>query len=290
MTQTLANVLIDHILYVSSSSPPQLSVITSLFPHLNAIVRAYPIPAARHFNSKLALMHKNLKRGLSKGALESDSKTWPGLPEISLLRVIPQLWPSSDLNHAVISPTRVLMGSYLGLCRVRSLGDIASGLFLCTLWLQYEALSKRLVPEAVNFLLNAVLHIAPHSFKSVESLPGAFPSPDFRSDLCTPLRMAKSKEPADAQTPNLPELLEAESNDEQAKADLLGLSLNLLGRFANFYKGLDGFIELFSPVQSVVQSVDGKKLAQKIQVCLTHPPKTYTLANLYPLVKPCHLA
>ncbi|TEB37087.1 Nop14-like protein [Coprinellus micaceus] len=263
--QTLANVLIDHILYVSSSSPPQLNVITSLFPHLNAIVRAYPIPAARHFNSKLSLMHKNLKRGLSKGALESDSKTWPGLPELSLLRVIPQLWPSSDLNHAVISPTRVLMGSYLGLCRVRSLGDIASGLFLCTLWLQYEALSKRLVPEAVNFLLNAALHTAPHSFKSVESLPGAFPSPDFRSDLCKPLRMAKSKKTADAQPPNLPELLEAESNDEQAKADLLGLALNLLGRFADFYKGLDGFIELFSPAQSVVQSVDGKKLAPKIQ-------------------------
>lgn len=211
-------------------------------------------------------MHKNLKRGLSKGPLEPDSKTWPGLAELSVLRVIPQLWPSSDLNHAVISPTRVLMGSYLGLCRVRSLGDIASGLFICTLWLQYEALSKRLVPEAVNFLVNAVLHVAPHSFKSVQSLPGAFPSPDFQSELCKSLRMQKSKKPADVQPPNLPELLDAASDDEQAKADLLGLSLNLLGRFADFYKGLEGFIELFEPIETVLQGINAKRLGQKIQV------------------------
>ncbi|KAF6761973.1 nucleolar protein 14 [Ephemerocybe angulata] len=215
--QSLANVLVDHILYVSAITPPKLNVITMLYPHLNAIIRT-----------------KNLKRGLSKGALDPESKSWPTLAELSLLRVIPQFWPTSDLNHAVVSPTRVLLGSYLGLCRVRSLGDIASGLFLCTLWLQYEALSKRLVPEAVNFLINAILHIAPHSFQ-------IYPAP------------------------NLPELLEAEANDEQAKATLLGLALNLLGRFADMYKGLDGFIELLEPVHVVLQGVDGKKLAQNNQ-------------------------
>ncbi|KAF5333210.1 hypothetical protein D9611_002746 [Ephemerocybe angulata] len=263
--QSLANVLVDHILYVSAITPPKLNVITMLYPHLNAIIRTYPIPAARHFNSKLSLMQKNLKRGLSKGALDPESKTWPTLAELSLLRVIPQFWPTSDLNHAVVSPTRVLLGSYLGLCRVRSLGDLASGLFLCTLWLQYEALSKRLVPEAVNFLINAILHIAPHSFKSVQSLPGSFPSPDFQSELCKPLKLQKSKTPFNAEAPNLPELLEAEANDEQAKATLLGLALNLLGRFADMYKGLDGFIELLEPVHVVLQGVDGKKLAQNIQ-------------------------
>lgn len=36
-------------------------------------------------------------------------------------------------------------------CGVRSSQDIASGLFLTTLILQFEELSKRFVPEAVNF-------------------------------------------------------------------------------------------------------------------------------------------
>lgn len=212
-------------------------------------------------------MHKNLKRGLAKGATDPESKTWPGLAELSLLRVIPLIWPTSDLHHAVVSPTRTLMGSYLGLCRVRSLSDIASGLFLCTLWLQFEALSKRLVPEAVNFIVNAILHIAPHSFKSIQSLPGTFPSPDFQSDLCKPLRLSKSKQPSEASVPNLSQLLEARLDDQQAKASLLGLAIDLCGRFADLYKGLDGFIELFEPIQTILQGVDGSKLGHSIQVC-----------------------
>ncbi len=138
-------------------------------------------------------MQKNLRRGLSHGVTDDTAKTWPGLPELSLLRVIGRVWSTSDMNHHVISPARLLMASYLGLCRVRSLQDIASGLFLCTLFLQYEEFSKRLVPEAVNFLLNSVLHLAPHSFQDEGSLPGTFPTPDFRSERCLPLALRKAK-------------------------------------------------------------------------------------------------
>jgi nucleolar protein 14 len=81
-------------------------------------------------------MHKNLLRGLSKGATSSASKTWPGVAELGFLRVLGVVWSTSDMNHAVISPTRVLMGAYLGLGRIRSIADLASGLFLCTLFLQ----------------------------------------------------------------------------------------------------------------------------------------------------------
>lgn len=125
--QTLATVLIDHILYIASPPSPRVSLINALFPHLLAITRAYPIPVAQHFDAKLLLMHKNVKRGLSRGALDPESKTWPGVPELSLLRIIGLIWPTSDLNHAVGSPTRVLVDAYLGLGRVRSLRDLASG-------------------------------------------------------------------------------------------------------------------------------------------------------------------
>lgn len=87
---------------------------------------------------KLSLMHKNLMRGLSKGATSSDSKTWPGAAELGLLRVLGVVWSTSDMNHAVISPARILMGAYLGLGRIRSIADLTSGLFLCTLFLQVQ--------------------------------------------------------------------------------------------------------------------------------------------------------
>ena len=105
-------------------------------PHIYALTQAYPVASAEIFVEKLSLMHKNLVRGLSKGATSPNSKTWPGPAELGLLRVLGVIWSTSDMNHAVISPTRVLMGAYLGLGRIRSISDLASGLFLCTIFLQ----------------------------------------------------------------------------------------------------------------------------------------------------------
>lgn len=225
-------------------------------------------------------MHKNLKRGLSRGALDPEAKTWPGLSELTLFRVIGIIWPTSDLNHAVISPTRVLMGAYLGLGRVRSLSDIASGLFLCTVFLQFEELSKRLVPEAVNFVVNALLHLAPHSYKDTSELPGSFPSPDFRSDLCRSLSIdfKKVRKTAVMQKPDLANILGGDKvGDEQANVDLLGLTLDLVGRFADMYKGLDGFIELYEPIQDLLSHIDDKKLLQGHKVSLFCYPDVRSL-------------
>ncbi|KAI0638448.1 nucleolar protein 14 [Trametes polyzona] len=254
--QRLNTVLIEHILYIMAPPNPRYTLLSSLLPHLAALTKTYPIQSAEAFVEKLTLMQKNLKRGLSKGALDPEAKTWPGLPELSLLRVIGQLWPTSDMNHAVVSPARLLMGSYLGLCRVRSLQDIASGLFLCSLFVHYEKLSKRFVPEATNFLVNAVLHLAPHPYQDASSVPGYFPLQDFRSSLTTPLALdvkkAKTLSPG---KPDLSECLYEGAPSEQAKVDLLAVSLELLGRFADMYKGLEGFIELYTPIQEILGSL-----------------------------------
>lgn len=196
-----------------------------------------------------------------------EAKTWPNLPEISLLRIIGTVWPTSDMNHAVISPSRLLMGAYLGLGRVRSMADIASGLFLCTLFLQFEQLSKRLVPEAINFLINTVLHICPHQIKDTASLPGSFPSPDLGSDLCRPLSIKPKKASGlTVQKPDLYAVLSGNVQGEQSKIDLLGTAFDLLGRFADLYKGLDGFVELYQPINEILLKLDLSKLPKDLQV------------------------
>ncbi|KAI0776188.1 Nop14-like protein [Trametes elegans] len=267
--QRLNTVLIEHILYISAPPTPRFSLLSSLLPHIAALTKTYPIQSAESFIEKLILMHKNLKRGLSKGALDPEAKTWPGLPELTLLRVIGQLWPTSDMNHAVITPTRLLMGSYLGLCRVRSLQDIASGLFLCSLFMHYEKLSKRFVPEAINFLVNVVLHLAPHPYQDVASLPGNFPAQDFRSSFTLSLALTgKKAKKLSLGKPDLGRYLSDDSLDEQAKVDLLGLSLELLGRFADMYKSLEGFIELYTPVQEILGSVNTSGLPSDLEIRL----------------------
>ncbi|KAJ4474993.1 nucleolar protein 14 [Lentinula aciculospora] len=265
--QGLTGVLIDHILYVSSPPNPSFSVVSSIFPHIVALTKAYPIQSAEHFNRKLILMHKNLKRGLSEGALQPDAKTWPGPAELTLLRVIGSLWPTSDMNHAVVTPTRILMGSYLGLARVRSLSDVASGLFLCTLFLQYEQLSQRFVPEAVNFIVNSILHLAPSKYQNVSELPGSFPSPDFRSSHCLHLVLdAKSTKGLEVQQPNLSDFHTIQDHDAPSKLNVLALSLDLLSRYANLLKGLEAFIEVFDPISQILHNLKLDKFEADLQV------------------------
>ena len=134
--QDLISVLLDHILYVSSEYPPATMVVDAILPHFVELSEVYPIRSAEEFVKKLKVMQKNLNRGL-QDPLSPSSKTFPGVPELILLRVLGGMWSTSDMKHAVVGPARYLMGAYLGLPRIRSLADIASGLFLCTLF--YEA-------------------------------------------------------------------------------------------------------------------------------------------------------
>lgn len=263
--QGLTVSLIDHILYISSPPTPRFGRFPALLPQVIALCKAYPVQSAQHVVDKLALMHKNLKRGLSLGALDDAAKTWPGIPELTLFRLIGALWPTSDMNHAVITPARLLMGAYLGLGRIRGIRDLASGLFLCTLFCQYEQLSKRLVPEAINFLVNAILHLCPHRYQKAAELPGLFPAPDFK----VPELQAHGTKSLTPGRPNITDIITNEETSDQTKLDLLSLSLELVGRFADLYKSLDGFIELYEPILAILSALTVKKVSKALKVSRT---------------------
>ncbi|KAI0005125.1 Nop14-like protein [Russula compacta] len=262
--QVFTGVLIDHILHVASPPNLRLTVVSGLLLHLRALTRAYPRQTAEHFTRKLVLMHKNLKRGLDHGASDDDAKTWPGLPELVFLRVLGVLWPTSDMHHVVVSPARLLMGSYLGLCRIRSFVDAASGLFLCTLFLQYEQRSKRFVPEVVNFLIGVVRSLSPWR--------GDFNGSARRTPLSqrhnfVQLCVLNTREASTltVNRPHLVAILGGKGADIQTNADLLGLAVDLLARFSELYRALEGFVELYEPVLQVLRDVDTDVLCPVLQ-------------------------
>ncbi|KAI0268141.1 Nop14-like protein [Gloeopeniophorella convolvens] len=262
--QVLAGIIIDHLLHVASLPSPQLSVVSGLLPHLYALTKVYPRQIAEHFVQKLALMHKNLKRGLSHGAASLDAKTWPGLPELVLLRVLGAVWPTSDMHHVVVSPARLLMGSYLGLCKIRSLSDVASGLFLCTLFLQYERLSKRFVPEAINVLISVILSLSPQRSDLAESNQSPLASLRHNAERLCVIDKGRAKK-LSVNPPDLASSLGEEPGSVQAHVDLLGLSIDLLERFSESCKVLDGFIELYGPVLQVLESIETNNLCPALQ-------------------------
>ncbi|KAH9002227.1 Nop14-like protein [Lactarius hatsudake] len=236
---------VDHILHVASPPSPRLALISDLLPHLRTLTKMYPRQIADRFIGKLVLMHKNLKRGLTRGA-----KSWPGLPELALLRVLGALWPTSDMHHIVVSPARLLMGSYLGLCKIRSLAD-------------YESLSKRFVPEVINFLIGVVQCLSPRRGASNESGKSTFSSSSHNKRLCVVDKGEAAK--LTVNRPDLVTVIGGEQINTQVNVDLLSLATDLLARFSELYKALDGFIELYSPVLEVLSDANSDVLCPMLQ-------------------------
>ncbi|KAE8230834.1 hypothetical protein CF326_g4158, partial [Tilletia indica] len=98
-------------------------------------------------------MQRNLQRGLAAGALLPSSRTWTRSGGgLALIRIAGAVWPTSDWQHPVSTPRALLIAQYLAHARVRCTGDVACALYLVTLVLEGETLSKRIVPEALNAL------------------------------------------------------------------------------------------------------------------------------------------
>ena len=266
-------ILLDHLLYLSSSTtePPSFQQAGLLLPHILSLVNSFPTTTANYCVKKLILMQKNLVHGLQSGSLSDTSKTWPGAAELTLLRIIGIIWSTSDFSHPVVAPAMLLMSQYLGQCRIRSLRDLASGLFLCTLTLQYEQLSKRLVPETVNFLAQSLVLLFQSDLDHDLALAsGSFPLSDVRREDLGSLRLATDHAASiDVTLPvDLLRALHASSTDEVTKAQFVHLILTLVGNLAASYTHLVAFIELFSPVLAIIKNISRTNLPSAVQVRL----------------------
>lgn len=126
-------------------------------------------------------------------------------------------------------------------------------------------MSKRFVPEAINFLVQAILLLCPSSYSKSSTLPSTFFLPDLDiidSSLQIRPKKAGVLEP---KGPSLFDILSCDEKGEQEKIDLIYVALELLGRYADMYKPLDGFIEIFGPILSILQNLTTKRLSSVFQ-------------------------
>ncbi|KNZ61374.1 hypothetical protein VP01_140g7 [Puccinia sorghi] len=251
-------VLIDHLIYVTTQPvPPGISlsgVINGLLPHVISLCKAYTQAAAAHFVSKLVLMQNNLTRALTQPAISG----WPRASELILLRLIGLLWSTSDFSHPVVAPALLLMNQYLHQLRVKTFTDLMSGLFLCTLILQWPAHlifhSKRFVPEVINFLVLAVLRMT-QTKEEITAIRSLVPLLEGAELVLFPM---------DEKTEQAPGTLDfgslfTSSKEEPSSQDLVDtfdVVVSLLSNYSELYGSLGVYPEVFSEVLGVLSRVD----------------------------------
>ncbi|KAL6908463.1 Nop14-like protein [Trichoderma evansii] len=222
----------------AATSPP-FSVLESLIRHIHSLSKMFPLEIAKQFRQHL----EEISQSRPIALLPSD---------LTVLTAIGTIFPTSDHFHQVVTPAMLTIGRYIGQKVPRELSDYAIGTYLSILCLQFQQLSKRYVPEVINFALNTICSLSPTALsKSLGSFPVHEPS------VGTRIQKAKKVE---LRRLNFSDCL-AENSQEGGNAlkiALLSTSIQVLDAAADLWTGKSAFLEIFSQVVEVLSHVNSK--------------------------------
>ncbi|KAF4505229.1 hypothetical protein G6O67_007200 [Ophiocordyceps sinensis] len=230
----------------ASTSPP-FAVLESVVRHIHSLAKMFPVEISMSF--RLHIEDIGRTRPL---ALQSS--------DLTLLTAVGTIFPTSDHFHQVVTPAMLAMGRYLGQRVPQQPSDYVIGTYLSILSLQYQQMSKRFVPEVINFCLNTLCALSPvtptgqlGNFPQHEPLPG------------TRVRQAKAIAPRRL---HFADSVPVEHTGKQAaaiKVSVLDTSLQVLEAAADLWVGKSAFLETFEQVGKVLRHMGG-------DACRAHLP------------------
>ncbi|KAH3671626.1 hypothetical protein OGAPHI_000330 [Ogataea philodendri] len=233
-------VLVQYMLHLGDNYDPRNAQLLDFLARLiKNMCEKYPEELCQEFRGQLQEIQQILQK--------RDFGTLPRQRDLLLFTLIGATFSTSDLYHLVVTPASLLIGEMLEVLQINTKPHhLFAGIYLTDLLLQYQRLSKRLVPEAVNFLERALLALAPEPQKIDSAALCVLPKPT-KFTLATasqlpaaaePLALADWKKATQAQRENL--LLKAVQTVDQATGLLKesGASVELLKPFETIMKHL----------------------------------------------------
>lgn len=231
---SFAEILVEHVSYLGNESEqPSFAVIESILRHIHSLAKTHTLNVATSFRARLRDMSNNRPLNLLPG-------------DLIILTGISTVFPTSDHFHAVSTPAHLCLGRYLGQSTASKLSDVVTGAFATSLILQYQSVSKRYMPEFINYTLNALCNLAPT--KPSTDL-GFFP---FRE--CQSLRLAPSKKviPRKLQFRDITAPAPTSQAEEDLKISIVTTFISLIDSAASLWSDQSAFTEIFTPARAVL--------------------------------------
>ena len=243
-----ATILVEHISYLANQPEhPPFQVLEASIRHIHSLAKTFPEEIGRAFRSHLKALHEHRPMSPTPG-------------DLIILTAIASVFPTSDHFHQVTTPAMLCMAGYLGQKIPRNLGDLATGTYLITLCLQYQRLSKRYVPEVVNYTLNTLLALSP--VKPRKEI-GSFPHHDLPE--LTRLQESPTVSPEDEGLRFWAILPRTDDATNQIlKLGLLCSHLALINNMIDLWAEKTAFCEIFDPVYLVLRFLNGKSCSGKL--------------------------
>lgn len=251
--ESLLSLLVQYFCRIADDEPINMELVHGLTKHIYELSKTSHIPTGNCFRDILMEKYGEFKEVNEK----RGRGVYPSTSVLFYLKLLSLVFPTSDFKHCVITPALLFMGEILSQCPVRSHIDVAKGLFICNLFLQYVHLSKRVVPEVINFL-HGLLFLAKENkdtSKLDQVLPPFKPVGKHNDYLVlTEDRSALTSCPA----LDMKDIFSTSHNSSHLDNDefriwATNLSLHLLLEFLMLYKTQDSSLELFAPVRSAIK-------------------------------------
>uniref|UniRef100_UPI00398F5AC9 nucleolar protein 14 n=1 Tax=Pristiophorus japonicus TaxID=55135 RepID=UPI00398F5AC9 len=251
--EKLFGFLWEYVGELATRRPAELKTIDRMVPQLYDLSQMFPEAACSCVQSTLRQSVQELDDQLqAKGRA-----TFPGLDKLLYVKITAALFPTSDFRHAVVTPALVHLSQMVTKCSVTSLRDVAAGLLVCCLFLDCVSLSKRFVPEVVNFLLG-ILHLAVPSKGTL----GYTLVPPFKpSGKSSDLLVVKDKKAAESWEMKPLPMSRIQGVKQQDKLQTahfrfscIALCFTLCKRCSSLYRSLPAFREIIRPLEILLTS------------------------------------
>ncbi|EHB06980.1 Nucleolar protein 14 [Heterocephalus glaber] len=267
--EKLFGFLLEYVGDLATSDPPDLKAIDRLVLQLYNLCQMFPESAS----SSMQFVLRDAMHEMEEMIETRGRAALPGLDVLIYLKIAGLLFPTSDFRHPVVTPALMCMSQILTKCPVLSLRDVVKGLFVCCLFLDYVSLSRRFIPELVNFLLGILYIAAPNKQSHGSMLVHPFRPHGKNSEL---LLLSSEDDVATWQRGSLPlhwasgprALTTAEAN--HVRLSCLATGLALLRRCVLMYGALPSFHAIFRPLRGLLKEHQGAR---------SHPPELQELAQ-----------
>lgn len=188
----------------------------------------------------------------------------PTSGDLVILTAISTIFPTSDHFHQVATPAMLCMAQYLGQKVPHTLSDLVTGTYVASLALQYQILSKRCIPEVVNYIYTTVDALMPSKATSFSSprapaphhaMPASLHISSHQKQVVFPDRELRFWD-------TLPATDVADENNDQLKASLLKTHFDLVIQVTQIWRSKSALLEIIEPITELLErfELNGKPL------------------------------
>ncbi|KAK9325544.1 nucleolar protein 14 [Lipomyces orientalis] len=273
--------LLEHVLALADEST-QLNnnSFNKLIQKIHDLAKSYPESMAEAFREQLTIVRRRLQAAI---VADSGQPTDYPLPsDMLLFAVIGVIFSTSDHFHLVVTPAMLLMGQHLAQFPVKTAGDLAAGSLLTQLFSRYQSLSKRYVPEAINYINLSIL-----SYVKQSAIPEGFPL----SQTVTKVVIEGNNNSILLRNLQLPDIMcdtpltsMSTPAEKQLVLSILKSDLNSLKTFSSLWKGKDAYKEIFEPSLDLLEILE-TELGKSSKRAATLAPISKTIKDMGDLLR-----